>query len=987
MPVGTEIERHGDGSATVWCSDYDRATGMKGMHGVCLHPDRALVELKVRLYNGTDFMQTFLWWANAAAKVHEDYQSFFPSDVRYVADHAKRALTTFPLAEGSYYGVDYGARAEHGVPEEEIPAHFRPRGYPPNDLSRYANIPVPTSYMVVETDGDFFGGYDHAAHAGFVHVANHHIAPGKKQWTWGNHEFGYAWDRNLTESDGPYVELMAGVYTDNQPDFSFLAPGETKTFSQFWYPLRKTGVPLAANLDGAIRLEATGDVARVSLCVTRDHSSATIVLQCGSKMIARWERPLTVECGFSETIPLPEGCAPAALTASLTTETGSVLSCSLAPPAEKAKPSLAVEPPHPQLVESTDQLFLIGLHLEQYRHVTRSPEPYWREALRRDPGDTRCNHALAKLHLKRGEYGRAEAHLRRAIERATSMNPNPRDAEIFYTLGLTLRLLHRSDEAYAAFYKATWDAAWRSPAYHAVAEFDICRGDLEAALQHLQLSLQTNTGNLNARNLCVAVMRRLGMDEAASHLLAQTRSLDPLDMWSRFLDGAPLPRNGHQLLALGFLLERAGLTEDAIQVLAMADVTEVDGSSPLLHMATARCFNTLGNTQEGDRQIQAAADAPTLYCFPNGPDQLAVLQYAIAKKPETACFHYYLGNLLFHQRRHSEAIEAWECAVKFDASLAQAWRNLGIAYFNEKDDADAAKRAFDHAFAAAPADGRILYERDQLEKRLKAAPELRLAGLLEYRALIEQRDDLSVELATLFNQIGQPAKALDVLLGRRFQAWEGGEGLVLAQFTTAHLQLGRTALLRGEAEVAKDHFALALTPPESLGEARHLLASSSNMYYWLGEALMACGDSQEAMRMYERSARQPRDFQDMSVQPFSEMTYWTGLALYRLGRPEQARDLFSRLLRYAVNLESETAKIDYFATSLPDLLLFDDDLDERLMTHAKLLRASALIGLGNFTEGRALLDQVLAADPNNLPAMELSLGAQKPQDTPHGAKP
>jgi hypothetical protein len=211
MPVDTEIERQPDGSVTVWCSDYDRASGMKGMHGVCLHPEKAFVELKARLYNGTDRVQTFLWWANVAARVHEHYQSFFPPDVRYVADHAKRAISSFPLADGTYYGVDYKDRDVNGVPDDQAPGQFQPTGYPANDLSRYANIPVPTSYMVVQTEGNFFGGYDHGANAGFIHVANPHIAPGKKQWTWGNHEFGYAWDRCLTETDGPYVELMAGV--------------------------------------------------------------------------------------------------------------------------------------------------------------------------------------------------------------------------------------------------------------------------------------------------------------------------------------------------------------------------------------------------------------------------------------------------------------------------------------------------------------------------------------------------------------------------------------------------------------------------------------------------------------------------------------------------------------------------------------------------------------------------------------------------------
>ena len=166
---------------TVWCSDHDPMVRMKGMHGVCLRPGKAYLELRVRLYNRTQDTQTFLWWANVATRVHEKYQSFFPKDVHFVADHAKRAVTEFPLSQGSYYGIDYGQRALDGVPEEEKPANFVPDGsYPPNDLSWYANIPVPTSYMVANSKQDFAGGYDHAEKAGMVHVANHHIAPGKE---------------------------------------------------------------------------------------------------------------------------------------------------------------------------------------------------------------------------------------------------------------------------------------------------------------------------------------------------------------------------------------------------------------------------------------------------------------------------------------------------------------------------------------------------------------------------------------------------------------------------------------------------------------------------------------------------------------------------------------------------------------------------------------------------------------------------------------
>ncbi len=126
MPVNIEIENHADGSVTVWCSDHDPMARMKGMHGVCLHPDKAFIELKVRAYNRTPFVQTFLWWANVATRVHEAYQSFFPPDVYYVADHARRSMSEYPLCRGHYYGVDYGARGKNGVPENEVPANFVP---------------------------------------------------------------------------------------------------------------------------------------------------------------------------------------------------------------------------------------------------------------------------------------------------------------------------------------------------------------------------------------------------------------------------------------------------------------------------------------------------------------------------------------------------------------------------------------------------------------------------------------------------------------------------------------------------------------------------------------------------------------------------------------------------------------------------------------------------------------------------------------------
>ena len=102
------------------------------------------------------------------------------------------------------------------------------------------------------------------------------------------------------------------------------------------------------------------------------------------------------------------------------------------------QPDAATEPSLPVEVASNDELYLIGLHLEQYRHATRSPEPYWREAIRRDPEDSRANCALGRWHLRRGEFGAAEQLLRTSIGRLTQRNPNPYDGEPYYNLGLVL---------------------------------------------------------------------------------------------------------------------------------------------------------------------------------------------------------------------------------------------------------------------------------------------------------------------------------------------------------------------------------------------------------------------------------------------------------------------------------------------------------------------------------------------------------------------
>ncbi|MDE5963834.1 MAG: DUF5107 domain-containing protein, partial [Eubacterium sp.] len=271
-PVDYSICENTDGSVTACVGETDVMYGTKGMAEITLYPDKAYIEIKGQLYNPTDYPQTFLWWANPAVAVNEDTFSVFPPDVNAVYDHGKRDVSTFPIATGEYYKYDYSA----GV-----------------DISRYKNIKVPTSYMAAHSDFDFIGNFDEGKDAGLLHIADHHISPGKKQWTWGCGDFGKMWDKNLTDEDGPYIELMTGVFTDNQPDFTWLKPQEEKTFTQYFMPYKTVGRVSNATKDAVIGVDGN----RIKVYTTAAYNNAVIKVNSDGKEI------------YSKTVNLsPEKC-------------------------------------------------------------------------------------------------------------------------------------------------------------------------------------------------------------------------------------------------------------------------------------------------------------------------------------------------------------------------------------------------------------------------------------------------------------------------------------------------------------------------------------------------------------------------------------------------------------------------------------------------------------------------------------------------------
>ena len=1000
MPVDTCIEEESDGSVTVWVSEMEKMFHQKGMAGFTLRPGCAYLEIKGRLYNRTDVPQTFLWWANPAVEVNDEYQSVFPPDINAVFDHGKRAVSSFPIATGTYYKMDYSA----GV-----------------DISNYKNIYVPTSYMGVNSRFNFEGGYENDTKAGMLHVASHHYSPGKKQWTWGNGDFGRAWDRNLTdeatpeemkqwgidrEGFRPYIELMAGVYTENQPDFSWLMPYEEKEFTQYFMPYRELGVVKEASKDlvfNIIPSPSKGEENMVTFKVfaTSKQEVSVVLRNDNGEVYYRKEMTLSPETVLVETVDV-KGAKFNELAFEIVKTfvygQRTVLQWHAEADEIRPIPDSAEAALLPEQIKTNEQLFLTGLHLEQYRHATWSATDYYEEALRRDPDDIRCLNALGLWYIRKGRFAKAEAYLRKAVRLSQKRNPNPYDGEPIYNLAIALKYQGKVSEAYELFWKATWNKAWADAGYFEAAKISTIQGRYEDALDEVNRCLNNNWHNHKARALKTAILRKLGKTGNALALIDESLVCDLFNYGCRYeqylllklSDGNAAEKALNEMkemmrrsaqnydeLALDYV--GAGLIEEAKAVWQIA--IEEGATTPMTYYYLfAFCSD--------DEALEKAEQADPAYCFPNRLEDVIALETAksraaqIVNRNSSNCKYskapYYLGCLYYAARQYDLAIENWELSARLDPQFPTVWRNLALGRFNKQDRQQEALEYMERAFHLDENDERVLMELDQLCKRLHHSHAERLAFLEKYPQLIQRRDDLVLEEITLLNQVGHYKEAMEKLDGHTFHPWEGGEGKVSTQYQICRVELAKAAIVAKEYEKAVKLLSECLEYPHHLGEGKLYGAQENDFYYLLGIAYDALGQKDKARECWEEATKGPQE-------PAAAMYYndakpdkifYQGLALYKLGREGEAHGRFYRLINYGKQhifeglQEGEPGSgrkqvMDYFAVSLPDLLIWEDSLDTKNLIHCKYMLALGYYGLGDMQHAERYLKEVEALDNNH----------------------
>ena len=942
----------------------------EGVLGITLYPDKAYIELSAQLYNRTKMPQTFLWWANPAVAVNDDTISVFPEDVTAVYDHGKRDVISFPYAEGTYYKHKYD--------------HV--------NIAQYKNIPVPTSYMAYRSDYNFIGEYDYGKQAGLLHVADHHIAPGKKQWTWGCGEFGKAWDLALTDEDGPYIELMTGCFTDNQPDFTWIQPQETKNFKQYFMPYKNIGYVKNATIDAAVNVEydETKGQLTVSAYTTSVQKEAKIQLtlpgENGGQGKVLYEevsdlspeqtckvkvdRETLQQFISQKTEKQNDTEAICGLRVSVLASDGrELVSYRIPEKIEAEVPEPAKAAPLPEECETTEDLFLYGLHVEQYRHATYHPEDYYVEGLRRDPTDIRLNNAYGRCLLKKCDFAGAEKYFRKAVEKSVRSNPNPYDYEPYYNLGLSLKYQGKEKEAYDAFYKAIWGGNFQAPGFYELACLDAKAGRFAEALEHVNESILRQYQCMKARALKENILKKLGRVQEAEELHKESLKIDPL------YDRQPEKINHNTLLELMIDLYEAG---DYAQGITLAEkwveqqnVSRQEDIYPLVYYYIAYGYQNLHgkeNTEQTNHYMtvyvtlgeNAVADG----CFPHRTEDYIVLK-SLAEDYYLDMVYYYLGCLLYDRRAYGEAIADYEEAARRYPDFPTVHRNLALAYYNVKKQPQRAYEEMEKAFALDETDARVYLELDQLKKRLNVPVKERWSDMEKYFDLVESRDDLYLEYVTLLNTLGEPEKALGLIKARKFHQWEGGEGKVAAQYLTALYQLAKAAVEKEDYAEAKELLLRAVGEyPHNLGEGKLESGQENNLYYLLGLVQEKLGEAKDAFESLTRACcgeSEPVGMMYYNDQP-PEMIYYQGLAYRMLGEEEQAVRRFQKLVDYGREHIRDDVKIDYFAVSLPDLLIFEENLNERNRKHCLFMMSLGLKGLGRIDEAEKCAEELLAMD-------------------------
>jgi len=831
-PVDALVGTNGDGSAYLEVSNLEKTLRTRWTVRVTLHPGRAYLDEQIRIFNPVDAVNPYYFW-NCTA---------FPakSGTRFI----------YPMTLGTdHYGVDFF----------NWPVHEG------KDLSWLKNYETWASIFSVDCIFDFFGAYDVDDDRGVVQVANHYELSGKKAWTWGTWDFGLVSQKNLTDDDGPYIEVQSGPLP-TQSDYGMLLPRQQVAWREWWYPVHGLGDGFEfATKDIAIQTRREDGQLRLNMIATARFPNATcVVSQNGTDLLAKRldlspEKPCSVVVS-----PSPQGAAEV----TIRTRQGDALAHFATPlPIPEVTP-----PPRTRVMDKTDaeltsqEKLLKGRKFDLATNRKKARE-YYEKALADDAGCSPALVGMAVLDVEAGLYSEAIARLEKALER------DPDDGSAWYFLGVAHLRLDEATQALRCARQAARYAVTASSAFDLAGRAHAALGQKPAAVEAFEKAVKLNPNDAKARDHWLLALCANGEEHAAFEEAQEMSSRFPTDLvpravlslrgdkeMGRFVEEARefVGEDDFEMIEMSLAFAEAGLVQEAARLLDAVCVEAVPEPqrSPLPLYYLAHYASLAGDAEPAGGWLKQASRMYRDYVFPSRPEALEVLQYAVRENPDDAHAHLHLGNLYAHLGRVAEAPAHWQKAVDLDASLSVAHRNLGLYAWAQEQDLAKAEQAYRKAIAARPKD-QTLY-RDLAEVLLEQGRRPDAIELLESTPGDPlKRAEIIVLLAQLYCDERQYGQAINLLESTPyFVNWEG-QTITWDLFHKAHMERGRIRFDEGNFAGALQDFEAALTYPDNIGVGRSNKPQEATAQYWRGKTLQSLGRLEQARSAWKLGAVGP----------------------------------------------------------------------------------------------------------------------------------
>jgi len=968
LPVDYTLCDNPDGSKTIWVGEYEKRNQTRWLVGLTLEPGKAYLKTEFKSLDVTPYQYPALFFSNNAVQVNDNYQFIFPPDVETVNFHYMTEFAKWPVLNQVYQSRDY-TKGE--------------------DLSWWNAAKQPVSFFVYKTDQDFLGGIDHGKKAGIALVGDHQIFKGKKLWNWGKNEEQRIWDTKLTDSDGPYAELMVGFYSDNQPDYNFLAPFETKYGTLYMYGIKNLNGMKEANKDFVANLELNDNKALIEINATSVQNNVNVVLTSKGKTLFQEKTDITPFKPYQKYITVDETIKFEDLKISVfSSKDAELISWQKQPEKNEPFPETYEDPLDPKSIKTNDDLFFAGLKIEQFGNTNFDYMKYYEEALLRDPYDVKVNTQIGLVYLKRGYYEKAEEHLKRAVEKTTGNHKKAQDATSLYYLGVCYMNQGKTKEALDMLYRSTWAYAWTSAGYTLVAKLESSMNKWEKANDAVERAINANTQNIEALTTKSIILRHMEKYQEAFSAAKEALEVDPLSFtainemmllssdvstgknaseWSSYLLNR-MRSEPYNYIEAAARYSQMGQYAEASNIMLLAaksDNTALN-QSPIVYY-TLGMYLALGGDQEKSVQIlKQAGNLSVDNCFPYGDESIKALEFAISKDKNDAVACYLLGNALCNFKPE-KSVEYWEMAAKKMSTKAIIYRNIAYAEANYFKNMPKALENIDKAISLDPAGTRYYGEANMYMSYAGTTLQQLKDFYAKHYSLASDNIELQLLGVRISNMSGKFDNAIRLLEKMKYNDEEGSRFNPHVLWFDANLLKGIDLMNKRKYTEAEKSYLKAMEFPVNLEINRD--GKIGIAYYYLGLNSKLSGDKQKANNYFNKMVNYSFA-EGWGAGSFPELSYFkTKAALELDGNKAEATKAFEKLIADSKTQVAPVKDHRHITVNVEEshsartFLIQQEIYHKSLKVSSYYLEGLGYLGLGEKEKARVLFEKALTLDP------------------------